>query len=186
MRAERSFTIRDLELCPDDGNRYEIIDGELYVSKQPHWHHQLSCSRVTFALEGWSEPTNAGVTLTAPGIIFALDQAVAPDLVRVGRERFDQIAGEDGKLHGAPDLVVEVLSPGETNAERDRALKLKLYSRRAVREYWILDWQQVTIDVYRRDNGALVLIATLRAEDTFTSPMLPGFAASVSHLRAPR
>lgn len=187
MRTERRFTIHDLELCPDDGNRYEIIDGELYVSRQPHWHHQQTCGRITTGLELWSEPTDAGITLPAPGVIFAIDEAVAPDVAWISRERFERVARPDGKLCAAPDLVVEVLFPGEENERRDRELKLAVYSRRGVREYWIVDWHDVQIEVYRRENGALALAATLLADDRLTSLLLPGFSASVRYLcAAPR
>jgi len=182
MASSIRFTVHDLELTPDDGNRYEVIDGDLHVSTQPHWHHQLICSRLVRFLGNWSEESGGGETLAAPGVIFAEDQAVAPDLVWISRERFSHVIGDDGKLHAAPDLVVEVLSPGRANEERDRELKLRLYSREGVREYWIVDWQASVVQVYRRENAALALVATLHAEDQLTSPLLPGFACSVSTL----
>jgi len=76
-------------------------------------------------------------------------------------------------------LVVEVLSPGSVNERRDREVKLKLYSRRGVSEYWIVDWQQRKVEVYQRQQMALHLLATLYATDTLTSPLLPGFACPV-------
>lgn len=182
MASSIRFTVHDLELTPDDGNRYEIIDGDLHVSKQPHWHHQLVCSRISIALDRWAAADRIGVTIPAPGVIFAEDQAVAPDVVWISRERFGRVVGEDGKLHAAPDLVVEVLSPGRANEERDRELKLRLYSREGVREYWIIDWQALVVQVYRRENAALALAATLHAEDELTSPLLPGFGCGVRTL----
>jgi Uma2 family endonuclease len=74
---------------------------------------------------------------------------------------------------------VEVLSPGSANERRDRGVKLKLSSRRGVSEYWIVDWQQRKVEVYRRQQMALQLLATLYAIDTLTSPVLPGFACPV-------
>jgi Uma2 family endonuclease len=79
-------------------------------------------------------------------------------------------------------LVVEVLSPGGTNERRDREAKLKLYSRRGVLEYWIVDWRTQQIEVYRREQLALRLVATLYATDTLTSPFLPGFVCQVATL----
>jgi Uma2 family endonuclease len=165
-----------------EDKRYEIIDGELYVSSQPHQHHQRTCTNVVYELDSWSRPDDAGVTLFAPGVIFAEDEAVAPDVIWVRRERYDQISGEDGKFHAAPDLMVEVLSPGASNERRDREVKLGLYSRRAVREYWLLDWRQRWIQVYRRENQALRHVATLVEGDTLESPLLPGFACPVARL----
>jgi Uma2 family endonuclease len=185
VSTQLRFTVHDLELLPfDDGKRYEIIDGELYVSTSPHLQHQRTCHLIAHTLETWNEQTDLGVTYPSPGVIFAHDEAVEPDLVWISRERFDRIVGEDGKLHAAPDLVVEILSPGATNEERDLDLKLKLYSRRGVREYWIVDWRDATVRVYRRDNTVLQLVATLMAEDALESPLLPGFSRRVGELCA--
>jgi Uma2 family endonuclease len=81
------WTSQDLEMLPDDSNRYEIVDGELYVSKQPHYHHQLVCSRVWELLQNWSRQTKAGEASIAPGLIFTEDNDVAPDVVWITRER---------------------------------------------------------------------------------------------------
>lgn len=177
MSTELRWTSADLELLPDDGKRYEIIDGELHMSKQPHWHHQQVCTRLVMVLGAWSEQTGLGVVNLAPGIIFDDDDDVAPDVVWISKTQLAAALAEDGKLHAAPELVIEVLSPGLKNEQRDREAKVKLYSRRGVREYWIVDWRSHRIEVYRRAPVALYLEATLLAEDTIVSPLLPGFAA---------
>lgn len=176
------WTSADLELMPDDGKRYEIVEGDLYVSKQPHWHHQVTCGRVFTQLDLWSRTTRMGFASIAPGVIFDEDEDVAPDVVWVSRERLAGGLGEDGKLHAAPDIAVEVLSPGLTNERRDRDAKLKLYARRGVLEYWIVNWRLKQIEVFRREQLALRLFATLRAGDTLESPLLPGFACPLAEL----
>jgi Uma2 family endonuclease len=118
----------------------------------------------------------------APGVIFDEENAVAPDVVWVSTERLKWVLGEDGKLHDAPDLAVEVLSPGAANTRRDREAKLRLYSTRGVREYWIVDWQAKSLQIYRREQAALKLVVTLLAEDELTSPLLPGFKVPVARL----
>ena len=80
------WTSADLDVLPDDGKRYEIIDGELYVSRQPGYHHQYACSQLNIALGVWSNQTSVGVTLQAPGVIFADDDDVAPDVVWISHE----------------------------------------------------------------------------------------------------
>src|SRR5437016_5469520 len=140
------WTSRDLEMMPDDGKRYEIVDGELYVSKQPHYHHQHFCTRLAGLLDAWSMQTGLG-------------EAIA-----------------------APELVVEVLSPGVPNEHRDREIKLKLYSRRGVLEYWIVSWQERRIEIYRRVETVLTLVSTLIESDVLQSPLLPGFTYQVSRL----
>ncbi len=178
------LTVKDLELFPDpiDDTRYELIGGELHVSKQPDWEHQQTCAELTFELGAWNRASGAGRILIAPGIIFGPDEAVAPDVVWVSNERFPRVVGDDGKLHGGPELVVEVLSPGSKNESRDLDLKLDLYSRYGVAEYWVADWRDRTVRVYRRQNAQLTRVSTLTAEDTLASPLLPGFAAPVVRL----
>ena len=176
------WTSQDLESLPDDGKRYEIIDGELYVSKQPDWHHQLVCSRVWELLQVWSRQTKAGVANSAPGVIFADDDDVAPDVIWISREQLALALQPDGKLHSAPELAVEVLSPGVTNLRRDRGAKLKLYSRRGVMEYWIVNWQERCIEIYRREEAVLKIHSTLYESDILQSPHLPGFSCQVSQI----
>jgi len=182
VSTSRRVTVADLEHTPDDGNRYEIIDGELHVSTQLHVLHQDTSIRFGSALFSWNSRGNAGRVLGAPGIIFAPDEAVAPDIVWISHERYARAFEPDGKLHATPELVVEMLSPGRENEERDRDLKLRLYSHHGVREYWIADWRTRPVQVFRRQDASLAIVATLTAGDTLTSPLLPGFAVPVRDL----
>ncbi len=181
MTITPRYTSRDLELMPDvEGVRYEIIDGELHVSKQPRWEHQYACSEVSAVLRNWSHETGLGITLVAPGLVFPEDQDVAPDVVWISHARLAAVTDASGHLSDGPELVVEVLSPGATNERRDRDAKLRLYTRQGVEEYWIIDWRSRTVDVFRRDGDTLWHVATLTSGDTLTSPVLPGFTCPVS------
>jgi Uma2 family endonuclease len=177
------WTIADLEGFPDDETkRYEIIAGELYVSRQPSDQHQIVGHEIGVALSNWNAQARLGVVIPAPGVIFSESDAVAPDLVWISHARRAAVEGEDHHLHGAPELVVEVLSPGAKNELRDRQIKLKLYSLYGVQEYWIVDWRSQTIAVYRRRRARLRLITTLGQDDILASPLLPGFALPVHTL----
>ncbi len=183
MSTARRYTSADLDHLPDiDGVRYEILDGELHVSKQPHWEHQYACHRAAYALEQWSPGHEVGLVIPAPGLIFAEDEDVAPDVVWISRARLAQVEDEAGHFRAAPELVVEVLSPGSANERRDRQVKLALYSRQGVEEYWIVDWRTRTVQVYRRTGETLQPVATLADDDVLTSPLMPGFACPVSSL----
>ncbi|AFY34139.1 Uma2 family endonuclease [Calothrix sp. PCC 7507] len=177
------WTTDDLELFAGDRrNRYEIIDGELFVTKAPHWDHQSSCTNIGTALTIWSDETGLGKVAIAPGIIFSDADNVIPDVVWATNQRLELLLDEAGHLTGAPELVVEVLSPGEKNEKRDRESKLKLYSVQGVQEYWICDRLQKKVEVYRRQQTTLKLVATLFSQDELTSPLLPGFYCLVSKL----
>jgi len=182
MQTEEHWTSHDLNRFPDNGNRYEIIGGELFVSKQPHYHHQYTCLKAAKFLETWSEQSGLGQANLAPGLIFADDDDVAPDVIWISYERRAIALAKDGKLHLSPEIAIEVLSPGSVNERRDRKEKLALYSRRGVQEYWIIDWMIRQVEVYRRKRNQLKLVETLHQKDTLQSPLLPGFTCSVRDL----
>lgn len=181
-QASIRWTTADLDLFPDNGNRYEIIDGELLVTRAPNWNHQKPIGNLCTELTLWSQQTDLGEVAMGAGVIFTDEDNVIPDLVWVGRDRLATILDAAGHLTAAPDLAVEVLSPGAENERRDKQLKLRLYSIQGVREYWIVDRQLQQIQVYRRENAALVLVATLLSGDVLTSPLLPGFSCAVDRV----
>ena len=183
MTTSLRWTSSDLDALPDkEGTRYEIIDGELYVSHQPHYHHQYVCNEIASQITNWVKESGGGRVIPAPGVIFSEGNDVAPDVVWLSDERLAEVLREDGHFHDAPELIIEVLSPGFANEQRDRVAKLQLYSRRGVDEYWIIDWRSRSMEDYRRENAALQLIATLNESDTLQSPLLPGFSSPVSTL----
>jgi len=87
MTSTFRWTSADLDALPDDGKRYEIIDGELFVSKQPHFYHQQICTRIATLLVNWSNQSKLGQAVIAPGVIFAEDNDVVPDVVWIRNER---------------------------------------------------------------------------------------------------
>lgn len=177
------WTVRDLEALPQsEGTRYELIDGELFLTRSPHRKHQQVSGKIFGALDAWSETSGLGQAIPSPGIIPSDADCVIPDVVWVSEARLSQIEDEAGHFTGFPELIVEVLSPGEINIRRDRETKLKLYSVQGVREYWIADRLGERLEVYRREQEQLMLKVTLLAEDELTSPLLPGFHYKVGHL----
>ena len=175
------WTTTDIDLLANnnEGTRYEIVDGELFVTRSPHWRHQNTCLKIGTKLELWSQAKGLGETTVNPGIIFTDRDSVIPDVVWITNERLAILLNENGHLTGAPELVAEVLSPGAEQERRDREAKLKLYSLRGVQEYWIADWRLKIVAIYRRENAALTLVATLKRDDELVSPLLPDFACTV-------
>lgn len=174
------WTTADLERLPDNGNHYEIIAGDLFVSRAPHRRHQKVADKICAPLNQWSEKTGIGEATTATGIIFTEADNVIPDVVWISHEKLASAEDDQGHLITAPELVVEVLSP--SNEVVDRQHKLKLYSAQGVQEYWIADRLRQQIEVYRRLGADLKLVTTLLASDTLSSPMLPNFTCSVQQL----
>ncbi len=131
---------------PEDGNRYEAIDGQLYVTPAPTVRHQRISRNLHVALMALLMEPGHGELLYAPvGVEFPeTEEGVQPDLLFIRQERLG-IVGEDW-IRGSPDLVIEILSPG--TAKRDRTTKRKLYDRQGVAEYWVVDSEAETIEVW--------------------------------------
>ncbi|MGB7248904.1 MAG: Uma2 family endonuclease [Phormidesmis sp.] len=178
------WTAKDLEAMPDDGGwkRYEIVNGELFVTRAPHIRHQGAAGKIHVRLDNWSEETGLGSAFQAPGVIFTDIDAVIPDVVWVSNERLANGIDDAGHFIVAPELMVEVLSAGEINEQRDRTVKLKLYSLHGVQEYWIVNWRLKEIEIYRREDAQLKKVAKLLAADKLTSPLLPGFECAIAPL----
>ncbi|HZO30531.1 MAG TPA: Uma2 family endonuclease [Chloroflexota bacterium] len=186
MTTAFRFTTKDLEAMPEiEGVRYEIIDGELYVSTAPSRDHQHASLVLSSRLFNWTEVSHLGEVLPTPGLIFPGDQNVIPDLIWISDARLAAGLDDAGHLTVAPELVVEVLSPGSSNEFRDREIKFDFYSRIGVDEYWIVDWRARRVEVYRRVGEGLGRVATLTGDDVLTSPLLPGFECKISSLWAP-
>jgi len=177
------WTIHDLEALPEnEGIHREIINGELFVTRAPHWKHQEIILAIGGALYQWSKQTKAGIVATSPGIIPSQQDSVIPDIVWVSNQRLAQIEDESGHFTGFPELIVEVLSTGERNIYRDKQAKLKLYSQGGVQEYWIVDRFRQQLEVYRQQERQLVLKETLMSNNYLTSPLLPQFSLSVQQI----
>ncbi|KPK59061.1 MAG: hypothetical protein AMS21_10175 [Gemmatimonas sp. SG8_38_2] len=140
------ITWQDTLLLPEDGKRYEAVDGELYVTPAPSLRHQRISARLFTALARLLEEPGHGSVLYAPlGVEFPETQeGVQPDIVYVSSSR-SEIFVQEG-IRGAPDLVVEIASPG--TADPDRTIKKKLYQRQGVAQYWVVDPDTESVEVW--------------------------------------
>ena len=180
-RIEPRLTVADLDACPDDGNRYELIEGELFVSRAPRLPHQLVLHNLQVALASYLKQNPIGKVVPGPGAVFSDYDAVIPDLVFVRNESWDRIVADE-RFVKAPDLVIEILSPGKVNRERDLLVKRQLYSRYGVEEYWIVDPENRAVEVYRQLEQSLAKVSTVRDHQTLTSSILPGLELDVQTL----
>jgi Uma2 family endonuclease len=178
------MTVDDLDAMPEDGNRYEVIEGELFVSRAPGLPHQIVSGNVYHQLRSYLESNPIGRVVATPGLILSQYSGVIPDLVFYTHARGAEIIANE-RLVAAPDIVIEILSPGRENASRDRIAKRQLYAKHGVNEYWIVDSENRSVELYRRAAQSLELSAILRNDDSITSPLLSGFHCPVAKLFEP-
>jgi len=183
IRKLKILTVADWEAMPHgDGNRYEIIEGELFVSCSAGLTHQRVVMNLITLFILFLEKNPIGEILTDMGVILSKFSAVIPDLVVFLNETSDTIITGD-RLTGPTDLVIEVISPGSANSRRDRVDKLRLYSKHEVPEYWIVDPRKLTVEQYVLHGSSLKLKQTLQREDErLSSAAIPGFSCLLSQI----
>jgi Uma2 family endonuclease len=175
MAISTKFTHADLLVIPADGKRREIVDGELFVTPSPVSKHQRILGRIVSRFYRYLDDHPIGEVLIAPlDVILSDYDVLEPDLLFVLNEHRGVV---QDWVRGAPDLVIEILSP--TTASRDRGPKLKAYARFGVPEYWIVDPEQKSIEVYRAGERRYELAHTFQEQEELTSPLLPGFVLAV-------
>lgn len=161
-------------LLPDDGNRYEVIDGVLYMSTAPGFFHQRCVIRLDREVGAVLEAQGIAIVVTAPiGVLMEGADPVQPDFLLIRTER-SSIVADDGRIRGVPDLIAEVLSP--IHPELDTVTKRAAYARAGVPEYWIL--RPATRDVLvcwhpDVDLGDFTEVRLFGTESELQSPTMP-------------
>ncbi len=175
--AERlKLTYEDLCRYPDDGKRHEIIDGDHIMTPAPKRNHQSASGNLFVRLYAFVQQHNLGWVYTAPfDVVFSKFDVVEPDLVFISRARASILT--EANAQGAPDLVVEILSP--STEEIDRQVKFKLYQKFGVREYWIIDPDAETIEIFAARAGGYESLGHFSRGQDVRSDVLSGFACSV-------
>jgi Uma2 family endonuclease len=120
------LTMADIDVMPEDGNRYELIEGEVFVSRAPSLIHQRIVRNVVMSFGRYLDINPIGEVIPEAGVIFSDFSGVIPDVVYISNEQSKEIASGD-RIKGAPDLIIEILSPGPENERRDRQVKRQLY-----------------------------------------------------------
>ncbi|MCH8309384.1 MAG: Uma2 family endonuclease [Chloroflexi bacterium] len=176
------LTVRDYMSIPDgDDRRFELIDGELILAPSPVPQHQMISRNLFRMLDDFVASQNLGELLYAPmDVVLSEHDVFQPDILFVSRNRLHIIG--DRNIQGAPDLVIEILSP--STETRDRGVKLNQYLRYGVREYWIIDPQERTLEVLRAGNTEFETVRVYPEGATATSPVLEGIQVEVDRLFA--
>jgi Uma2 family endonuclease len=159
-----------LEL-PNDGNRYEIINGALYVSPAPSTKHQLASINLSIVLGTHVKGNMLGVLLAAPSdLVLANLSIVQPDLLFISKDRLSIVT--DANVQGPPDLVIEIISPSSTKTDQDT--KRQLYEEYKVKNYWIFEPLERWVRAYALGaDGLYELVAEAHGDETFSAPPFP-------------
>lgn len=178
QRARIKFTYEDYRSTPED-KRYELLDGELVMTAASRRAHQRTDMKLGNQIYSFVEENDLGEVYSAPfDVVFSNTDVVQPDLLFVSKERLYII--NDDNVRGAPDLVIEILSP--STASIDRNFKRALYARHGVKEFWLVDTDARNITVMLLSEQGYKIIGIYGEGQTLTSPTLEGFTLNLSEI----
>lgn len=168
LKEKTKLTYEDYLALPDE-KRYELIEGDLYMVPAPDFYHQIVSGNIEFLLRDFVKKRNLGVVVYAPvDVVLSSEDVLQPDILFISNERRHIITEKN--VTGAPDLVVEILSP--STQERDKLVKRSLYGRYGVKEYWIVDPITKSVEVMSLSSEGFKLYGIFLKEDTLTSPLI--------------
>jgi Uma2 family endonuclease len=174
------LTYEQFRELPDDGKRYELIRGEVHLTPSPTTKHQFVQLTLSSSLFHYLGRNRVGELATAPlDVRLSLDTALQPDIIFVSNSRARII--QEKFIDGAPDLVVEILSP--STAAHDRATKLVLYGEAGIPEVWLIDPQAKTVEILKLQGKKYLVDAGLAGDDAkLASTQFPGWDLSLIDL----
>jgi len=172
------FTVKDYMSTPND-KRYQLLDGEMIVAPSPTNKHQTIAMNLALVLQQFVSDRLLGRVRFAPlDVVLSNHDVAQPDILFVSNARSSIIT--EANMQGAPDLVVEILSPG--TAEYDRGYKRALYGRHGVREYWLVDPDAETVEVLTQGEQGLGTFATYARGQTLESQLLEGLSVELDEV----
>ena len=167
---QKKYTSQDYLLTPED-KRYELIEGDLVMVPAPNVWHQRISGRLGFALQQLVLDNDLGEILIAPcDVVFDNETVLQPDILFISKAQQDIIT--DANIQGAPDLVIEIISP--SSAYNDLVRKKKIYARFGVKEYWLVDPEEKTVDILGLEGTAFALRRSFKQTDILVSEMFDG------------
>ena len=178
------LTYDEFQTLPRDGSkRFELIEGEVFMTPSPNTKHQTAAANLFLALGNFVRSRNLGRVFFAPyDVVFSKWTALEPDLLFIREDRLTMII-TDANVRGAPDLVIEILSPSRRSY--DRETKLRVYEAGGVSELWYVDPEERTVEILNRGpKGRYVLTATLSGNDAISSQVLPELKLALAEVFA--
>ena len=178
LEKKKAYTYKDYERLPE-GAPYQLIGGELVMTPSPVPYHQILIGRIFLKLSKYVEENSLGIVIFAPlDVYFSNTDTYQPDIIFISKERLN-IIGEK-KIEGPPDLVIEILSPA--TAYYDLRTKKDVYEQSGVREYWIADPIQKTIEVFVNKKGRFEPFSSAKGEGEVKSEILAGFSLALKEI----
>lgn len=181
-RTAGNLSLQDFLVLPDSDDRCELVDGELRPKVSPKYQHSKAQLRLLTLIHSWCEQCQAGRVLPEWGVLLkrqGRDWVPVPDLTYVSFERLPQSWAEDQPCPVAPELVIEIISPGQSFGELTE--KATDYLRAEVNRVWVVDTKAQSLTIFRCD----ALPATLRAEASVEDSSLPGLVLPIARLFDP-
>ncbi len=181
LKAEMLLTADDYDrLTPPDSGNYELHNGKLIFMASPLLPHQKLSAKLHYWLMDYIIKNDSGIALAAPmDVYFDAHNVVQPDLLYISNERMN-IIENNRKIKGAPDLVVEILSDG--NTPKEMSFKKHLFEYFDVREYWFINLKKQTLAQYENIENEWILRKTLGIEDTLNAIALPNFTLALKEI----
>lgn len=176
--AKKTYTYEDYRKLPE-GAPYQLIGGMLIMTPAPSTYHQIISMKLEVKLASFVMERDLGLVLDAPlDVYFEESETYQPDLVFIARERLSIIKPD--KINGAPDMVVEILSPA--TAYYDLRRKFKIYEKHGVREYWVIDPEEQSVEIFALQDGRFTLEQKAEKQGTVSSTVVEGFTLPVESI----
>ena len=174
------WTYEDYARLPDNGMRYEVIRGNLYMSPAPRTKHQEVSFALAVEMHHYSKERALGRVYVAPidVVLPNLAAPVQPDILFITQDNINIVA--ETKIEGVPNLIVEILSP--SNPNHDRQVKFRLYAQVGVQEYWIVDPDSCQVDVFALRGNAYVPLGPFGPDGQAHSELLAGFTVMINEI----
>jgi Uma2 family endonuclease len=179
IKKEKGFyTYEDYAKLPE-GAPYQLIGGKLVMTPAPIPYHQEVSAKLEFKIYEYIQKNKLGKMYHSPiDVYFEETEVYQPDIIFISRERLDIV--KENKIEGAPDLVIEILSP--TTAYYDLKHKKFIYGKHGVREYWVVDIIDKTVDIYENSGNELILIESVKGDGKIKSKVISGLEIELSEI----
>jgi Uma2 family endonuclease len=179
ITQKKKYTYQDYFDLPDDGKRYELINGELVMTPAPNTIHQTVTNNLEDSLRSFLRKNKTGKMFHAPyDVVLSKKNVVQPDILYISNERSGII--NENNVVGTPDLIIEILSPG--TAYYDLLEKKEIYEQFGVEEYWIVDPKKLRIDVYQNIEQRFELNQRVESEGIAKSVVIKGFEVKIENI----